>query len=665
MINIIKQNIRIRELTDNDFSLMFKWLTDKRVLEFYGGRDKKYNIELIKEHYTEKWKDEVIRVIIEYDSIPIGYGQIYKMYDELYPDYNYPKSNDIVYGIDQFIGEPEYWNKGIGTEYIKMILDFLRKERNADAVILDPHKNNPRAIRCYEKAGFKIIKELPKHEMHEGIKEDCYLMEYRYEDNYIYRKILPDEFYKLADLFPGDKQLWLEYYDMRMKDFENHETDTYVIEHGNRFIGEVTINYVCHDLPTEAIPNQRVYLEAFRLEKEHQGKGLGQKLIQYVLTDLENKGYTEFSIGVEDDNEIAKHIYFKFGFTEEIDKGHGDKFDPTDYTLYLRKKIDINELIYKLIDKTGLGKITDEPVRVMGGLLNKMYKVNTTTGIYAIKHLNSEVMKRKNAKENHILAERIANIAKNNSINCLPAKIINGITLQEIEGNYFFIFDWFEGKPINEDEITLDHVKKVATLLAKIHNIDFGEIKNECSLGNELSEVNWDFYIPKVENKEIRELLINKKDYLTELDKMATNARKEISTNLVVSHRDLDLPNILWDVNNNPTIIDWESSGVVNPFEELLETAWDWSGGQNYFDSEKFSCFLNTYKSNVGDLKDLNKAIYSNFKNKSGWLEYNLKRVCKLECLDEEEQKLGEKEVIRVINEIIIFYKNIEDLINF
>ena len=62
-----------------------------------------------------------------------------------------------------------------------MIFEFLRKKRNADAVILDPHKDNKRAIKCYEKAGFRIIKELPNHEMHEGIKKDCYLMEYRYD----------------------------------------------------------------------------------------------------------------------------------------------------------------------------------------------------------------------------------------------------------------------------------------------------------------------------------------------------------------------------------------------------------------------------------------------------------------------------------------------------
>ena len=69
---------------------------------------------------------------------------------------------------------------------------------------------------------------------------------------------------------------------------------------------------------------------------------------------------------------------------------------------------DINMLIYSLIDKLKLGNIIDEPIRVMGGLLNRMYKINTTSGSYAVKHLNPEVMKRKNAKENHILAEKIA-----------------------------------------------------------------------------------------------------------------------------------------------------------------------------------------------------------------------------------------------------------------
>ena len=145
MIDIKNEDVRVRTLTENDFALLLKWLTDERVLEFYEGRDKKYTLEEIKKHFSEKWEDELFRVIIEYQGMPIGYGQIYKLYDELYDEYNYPRSDEVVYGMDQFIGESEYLNKGIGTKYSKMIFDFLRKEKNANAVILDPHQNNQRA----------------------------------------------------------------------------------------------------------------------------------------------------------------------------------------------------------------------------------------------------------------------------------------------------------------------------------------------------------------------------------------------------------------------------------------------------------------------------------------------------------------------------------------
>ena len=44
------QNILIRYLTENDFLLMLKWLTDKRILEFYDGRDVNYTMESLAEH---------------------------------------------------------------------------------------------------------------------------------------------------------------------------------------------------------------------------------------------------------------------------------------------------------------------------------------------------------------------------------------------------------------------------------------------------------------------------------------------------------------------------------------------------------------------------------------------------------------------------------------
>ena len=60
---------------------------------------------------------------------------------------------------------------------MKMMASHLKDNMAAERVLLDLHQDNKRAIRAYEKAGFKIIKSLPEHEMFEGEKVDCWLME--------------------------------------------------------------------------------------------------------------------------------------------------------------------------------------------------------------------------------------------------------------------------------------------------------------------------------------------------------------------------------------------------------------------------------------------------------------------------------------------------------
>lgn len=151
-----------------------------------------------------------------------------------------------------------------------------------------------------------------------------------------FRKIKVEEFEKLKKLFPNNEEMWIKYKKKRLEQFEKQEIDVFIIEDNESIIGEITANYKSHQLETETIPNRRVYLEAFRVDKKYQEQGLGQRLINYCIDYLTNIGYTEFTIGVEDDNEIAKHIYFKLGFNYAIDKGHGDEFDSCEYTLYLK-----------------------------------------------------------------------------------------------------------------------------------------------------------------------------------------------------------------------------------------------------------------------------------------------------------------------------------------
>ena len=53
------------------------------------------------------------------------------------------------------IGETQYWSKGYGTDSMDVLLRFAFTEVNLKRVSLGVFEYNPRAIRSYEKAGFR------------------------------------------------------------------------------------------------------------------------------------------------------------------------------------------------------------------------------------------------------------------------------------------------------------------------------------------------------------------------------------------------------------------------------------------------------------------------------------------------------------------------------
>jgi RimJ/RimL family protein N-acetyltransferase len=53
------------------------------------------------------------------------------------------------------IGEREYWDRGYGTDAMRLILRFAFLELNLQRVALNTFEYNPRAVRSYEKAGFR------------------------------------------------------------------------------------------------------------------------------------------------------------------------------------------------------------------------------------------------------------------------------------------------------------------------------------------------------------------------------------------------------------------------------------------------------------------------------------------------------------------------------
>jgi aminoglycoside 6'-N-acetyltransferase len=177
-----QDEITIRLMQDKiyDYELIAKWLTDAQVLKFYEGRDNPFPLERIIETYKPmiEGNDPVVSCVFYYQNIPIGYLQYCALNDLSQTDRQlyHLEQTDYVYGIDLFIGETDYWNKGIGTKILSAIIVYLFEHLQAHKIVIDPHVDNPRAIRCYEKCGFVKLKLLPAHELHEGKYSDCWLM---------------------------------------------------------------------------------------------------------------------------------------------------------------------------------------------------------------------------------------------------------------------------------------------------------------------------------------------------------------------------------------------------------------------------------------------------------------------------------------------------------
>lgn len=63
------------------------------------------------------------------------------------------------------IGVSNLYSKGIGTEVTKYFINKSFLDPDIQAVLLQVREDNKRAIRCYEKAGFKKIKSYIENEV--------------------------------------------------------------------------------------------------------------------------------------------------------------------------------------------------------------------------------------------------------------------------------------------------------------------------------------------------------------------------------------------------------------------------------------------------------------------------------------------------------------------
>lgn len=167
---IYGQRVRLRSPEREDIPRFVAWLNDPEVR---SGLSLYLPLSLVEE---EQWFEDMVKspaperpMVIEIEDnggwtavgncgfLPIDWRN---------------RSGEV--GI--FIGEKSYWNKGFGTEVMRLLLKHGFDTLNLHRIGLRVYENNRGAIRSYEKAGFQNEGCLREAEYQEGKYLDIYLM---------------------------------------------------------------------------------------------------------------------------------------------------------------------------------------------------------------------------------------------------------------------------------------------------------------------------------------------------------------------------------------------------------------------------------------------------------------------------------------------------------
>ena len=139
--------------------MLHEWLTRPHVAEWWGA------LPTLSELATEygplidgSVPHECFLALV--DGREIGFIQSYvpaECHDE---GWWLDEHDPGVRGIDQFLADGNELGRGVGTAMIRAFLAQLFTDPAVTHVQTDPDPSNRRAIRCYEKAGFRAVREI-------------------------------------------------------------------------------------------------------------------------------------------------------------------------------------------------------------------------------------------------------------------------------------------------------------------------------------------------------------------------------------------------------------------------------------------------------------------------------------------------------------------------
>jgi aminoglycoside 6'-N-acetyltransferase len=143
---------KIQPMVPSDLPMVRGWLAAPHVREWWGEPDEQFALVSgdLEQNALEQY-------VVTNGERPFAYLQCYVQAD--WPENGLGTHPPGTRGIDQFIGEPDMLGCGHGSAFIHAFVKGLL-DSGTPRVLTDPDPSNGRAVRAYEKAGFRREWEL-------------------------------------------------------------------------------------------------------------------------------------------------------------------------------------------------------------------------------------------------------------------------------------------------------------------------------------------------------------------------------------------------------------------------------------------------------------------------------------------------------------------------
>ena len=166
-----------RPMTHDDLPLMREWLETPHVRQWWGEPETELGCirDMIEGHDTTR------PFIFSTDGKPVGYIQYWFVGDHQNATWiaDHPWLAELpadAVSVDLSIGDPDKIAQGVGSAALRAFAESLIRQGHR-TIVIDPDPANTRAVRAYEKAGFRAIPRLL------GRTGDAFIMQYELKEH--------------------------------------------------------------------------------------------------------------------------------------------------------------------------------------------------------------------------------------------------------------------------------------------------------------------------------------------------------------------------------------------------------------------------------------------------------------------------------------------------